>query len=1091
MFLRRRLRFSVALIAALALIAPYGVRADDAPIGVPSFAEPAISPDGSEIAFVSGGDIWSVPAGGGNANLLVAAEGYAARPLFSPDGKKLAFTSSRPGAPGIYVTSLNGGSLERLTHDDTAPALSAWSSDSRNVYFTTATRNIAYFGDVMRVSADGGTPMRVVGETYVNSANGAPSPDGSSIAYERNGFEQWWRHGRSHMDQSSLVVYHPGAKRYETITDGAAKDRWPMWSPDGTTIYYVSDRTGHDELYAQAQGRARKLTSIGADPVLFPSISRDGKTIAFEHDFGIWTCDTATGAIHRVSIALRGLPDIPLLQHMTLPGRFSELALSPDAKKLALVARGRVFAASATEGGDAQAAPLVAHAAQAAPQWSRDSRRIAFTIDRGTETALATYDFPDGTVQTITPAGHFDDYAHWSPDGKSIAFVRDGRELRLLDAATHSERVLATAAMDRRPFGSLDDIAFSPAGDWIAFVSDLHAAGFASVSVVPVAPGGQPRTIADLPDGNAGSIVWSPDGSRLYFVTSQRTEQQVVAQIDLVPRAPHFREDTFRQLFDQPRTPGNPVTRPELPSTPAASPGPSASPSPAATPSASPAPKATPAPHTTIDFNGIHDRLALLPSGVNVSAVRITSDGKTLVLVADAAAQQNLYTLNVDETADAPPVARQLTSDAGHKSDLAISADGKTAFFLDGGRPTTVAIAPGSAARPIAVSAALDVDFNGEKDLVFRQAWSLLDRWYADPNFHGADWQAVFRTFEPHVLGARTPVELRRVLSLMLGEMNSSHMGISAPPTGVPRFVTGNLGVQYDAAAYERSGRVRIAQIDPLGPVALAGHIAVGDDILAVNGRTIDPHTNIDDALADTIGKRTVLRIAPGGNTGAAHDTTVLPISLTDADSLRYEGWVESRRAYVDKISGGRLGYVHLLDMGEESLRKFYRDLDVRNRSKDGVIIDVRNNEGGFVDPYALDVLTRRNYVTFKSRFGTDPSERSALGQRAYDKPTVLVTNEHSLSDAENFTEGYRVLHAGTVVGTPTAGWIIFTSAAPLADGSGVRLPSTRVIGPDGVDLELHPRPVDVYADIPPGAADRGDDPQLDAAVRELLRRAH
>ncbi len=216
----------------------------------------------------------------------------------------------------------------------------------------------------------------------------------------------------------------------------------------------------------------------------------------------------------------------------------------------------------------------------------------------------------------------------------------------------------------------------------------------------------------------------------------------------------------------------------------------------------------------------------------------------------------------------------------------------------------------------------------------------------------------------------------------------------------------------------------------------------------------------------------------------------VLPIDRPSEKNLLYRSWVASRRAYVERVSGGRLGYVHLYDMGPESLTQFYQDLDVQNRGRAGVVIDIRNNNGGFVDPYALDVITRREYLRFASRFGFDAPERTALGQRALDRPTVLVTNEHTLSDGENMAEGYRRLGAGKIVGVPTAGWIIFTSETTLADGSTLRLPSTRVLTQDGVDMELHPRPVDVRVENPPGAAERGDDPQLDAAVRVLLGRA-
>jgi C-terminal processing protease CtpA/Prc len=306
----------------------------------------------------------------------------------------------------------------------------------------------------------------------------------------------------------------------------------------------------------------------------------------------------------------------------------------------------------------------------------------------------------------------------------------------------------------------------------------------------------------------------------------------------------------------------------------------------------------------------------------------------------------------------------------------------------------------------------------------------------------------------------------------------------------VPPLTLGRLAVDWDAAAYQRTGRLRIAHVVALGPAAVAGHLAAGDELLAVGGTPVERTTDVDELLANRIGKRTELRVAPRGDGAAARTVVVLPVDRDAETRLRYLEWVAQRRAYVEKISGGRLGYVHIFDMGEESLEKFYADLDVQNRAKAGVVVDVRNNTGGFVDPYAIDVLTRREFLTFKTRFGYDAPERTQLGERALNRPSILVTNEHSLSDAENFTEAYRQLHAGLVVGEPTAGWIIFTSNVGLADGGTVRLPATRVFAHDGVDMELHPRPVDVRVANPPGAAERGDDPQLDAAVRELLRRA-
>ncbi len=210
------------------------------------------------------------------------------------------------------------------------------------------------------------------------------------------------------------------------------------------------------------------------------------------------------------------------------------------------------------------------------------------------------------------------------------------------------------------------------------------------------------------------------------------------------------------------------------------------------------------------------------------------------------------------------------------------------------------------------------------------------------------------------------------------------------------------------------------------------------------------------------------------------------PVSVQVAAGLLYRQWVGERRAYVEKISGGKLGYVHIADMSDQSLTQLYIDLDAQNQNREGVVIDVRNNNGGYINGYALDVFTRRNYLTMTPRGLFPVPSRSALGQRALGLPTVLVTNESSLSDAEDFTEGYRTLGLGKVVGQPTAGWIIYTSGQQLIDGSVVRVPRTRVQDNRGQTMEGHPRPVDLAVERPLGETETGRDAQLEAAVKLL-----
>jgi C-terminal processing protease CtpA/Prc len=214
----------------------------------------------------------------------------------------------------------------------------------------------------------------------------------------------------------------------------------------------------------------------------------------------------------------------------------------------------------------------------------------------------------------------------------------------------------------------------------------------------------------------------------------------------------------------------------------------------------------------------------------------------------------------------------------------------------------------------------------------------------------------------------------------------------------------------------------------------------------------------------------------------------VKPIDQQTEKGLRYRQWVEQKREYVAKASGGRLGYVHMYDMSSGALSQLNVDLDADNHARDGVVIDVRNNNGGFVNVYAIDVLSRRSYLNMTFRDQPAAPARSVLGQRALEKPTVLVINRHSLSDAEDFAEGYRSLGLGKIVGEPTAGWIIYTGDVPLIDGTFLRMPHIRVTDSKGQDMEMNPRPVDVFVQRPVGEGVAGRDSQLDTAVQTLLQ---
>jgi C-terminal processing protease CtpA/Prc len=486
---------------------------------------------------------------------------------------------------------------------------------------------------------------------------------------------------------------------------------------------------------------------------------------------------------------------------------------------------------------------------------------------------------------------------------------------------------------------------------------------------------------------------------------------------------------------------------------------------------------------TEIVFDGIRLRSANLPVGVDVNSQSISPDGKYVLLTASAAGQQNLYVYPLDELSRDERVARQITSTSGNKNSVQWSPDSKEVWYIENGRVSSVNV-ESRATRSLNLAAEMDVDFAKEKIAVFNQGWRFLRDNFFDEKMRGVDWNAAREKYGAHVAGASTHDEMRRTMQLMIGELNASHTGANSPPVTQP--YTGRLGLYFDRGEYERNGRLKVSEIVALGPASVSPRIKIGDFLTRVDGKTIDAHTNLDELLAYKINRQTNVTFS---NSGGSYDVSLLPVNQATDKRLIYRAWVEDRRAYVSKVSGGKLGYVHMLDMSAGSLTQLAADLDAENSSKDGVVIDVRNNNGGFVNAYALDIFSRRPYLTMQPRGLPAVPARTQLGQRSLELPTVLVTNQMSLSDAEDFTEGYRALGLGKVVGEPTAGWIIYTSDVALLDGTILRLPFIRITDSQGKDMEMHPRPVDVEVVRPVGESYTGRDSQLDAAVQVLLRK--
>jgi Tol biopolymer transport system component/C-terminal processing protease CtpA/Prc len=1064
----RSLRTLVAP-ATLALVTLFGTSSLAAQ-GAPSFYEPGISPDGSEIAFVSGGDIWTVSATGGAARLLVAHSAHESRPLYSPDGRYLAFNSNRNGGDDVFVMDLGTGDLRRLTNDSGSEELNGWSRDGEWIYFSSSAEDVAGTHDVFRVRASGGTPMVVAGDTYEGEYFSAPGPDGM-LAISTRGDQargQWWRNGHSHMDESEIWIVEEATAEgelptYRQVAIGA-KNMWPMWRVRNDTrlLLFMSDRSGTENLWAVpvAEGMedpssATQMTRFDDGRLLFPSISADGSTIAFERDFGIWSVNVDEPAPRRLDITLMGSIEGPTPESGEEDSGWGSIAVSPDGEKWAFEAGGDIWAASTSD--DVPATRVTdTPAEEGGIVWTPDSNGIVYASWRTGTEKLYHYDFTANSERQLTTGDARDGAGDFAPDGRWLAYSRqlhDERELRVIEWETGEDRMLV---QDVSGGGT-----WSPDSRWIAYGAETDE--FTNVKVVPV-EGGEARQVSFIASSNFGSVQWSADGSFIVYRTGQRTEPGEMIKVDLVPAPPTFDEDTFRELFNEPDPEQEPADEPEEEEDQApAEPG-----EPVDAPDA-----------VEIEWDGIRRRGGVVPTNFSVGSILLHPDGESGVVTGGGGMRRVTFGANGDiefETVDV----------SGNP--IAFSANGRQLYTSSGGELRIVTW-PGGNARTVSTSVEVADDFERTKVAAFEQGWGEMRDGFYDPEFHGADWDGVRDEFRPQMAGARTRAEFGRLMNMMLGELNASHLGHSGrtgAPQGGDGHSTARLGLRFDRVAYENEGRFVVSEVVALGPADVAGDIAVGDEIVYIDETSLDGATDVNLVLRDRQGEQVVLGVSTNG--AAPRDVEVLATSSGAEGQLRYRNWVESRRAYVAEISDGRIGYVHIPSMSEGSLTQFIRDLDQENHARDGVVIDVRDNNGGFVNVYAIDVLARRNYFTMESR-GSDvraPS-RVRLGQRALLAPTVLVTNQNTLSDGEDFTEGYRELGLGSVVGEPTAGWIIFTGSRGLVDGTTVRMPGTFIRDNRGQNMELNPRPVDVEVERPAGESYLGIDSQLDAAVRTLL----
>jgi tricorn protease len=1029
-----------ALVAALVAARPAPAQAQE-PIRF--VRTPDVSPDGRLVAFSYLGDIWVVESIGGVARPVTLHEAHDIYPVFSPDGRQLAFASNRYGSYDVFTVPVAGGRPKRLTSDSATDIPVGWSPDGKEVLMVSG-RAVAYPSTtaLYTVPAAGGA-VRSLG--IADAKDGSFSPQGDRVAYVR-GQGTWYRKGYRGSSNDDLWLANRDGTGHRRLTDFTGQDTSPMWAPDGHTLYYVSEQLGAANVFrldltAGDKAKPTQITFHTDDAVRRARISGNGEWIVYECGADLYVVSTLGGSPRKLAIEVHADEKTNSQRVVTLTRDATEFAPAPDEKHVVLVAHGELFLTALPDGGKATRLtndPAYDHGIA----WAPDGKKIVFASDRtGHEDLyLLEADDPDTTdltkatkfkVKPLTQTPEAESDASFSPDGKRIAYLRTGQLWTMSTDGSNAKPLVA----DVQVF----DYHWSPDSKWLVYARTDGS--YASELYIVPSAGGQPRNVTRYATYN-GDVTWSKNGKKIAFISQRR---------------------------------GNPAVHILALQKPSSATPPSG-------PFAGPLAGLFAGPD--IDWDDIHLRVTR-PTPVPADDCAIAPDGSRVAFRSNG----DLWTAS----ADGRQVQRVTTGGQQPRQIRWSQRHTGQVYYLDGTGTVRIAnlgtsgLVPPDPAR-VPFSAKLTFRRDEEFREMFAQSWRLLAENFYDPAFHGADWKAVRAKYAGLVKHVALKEDLYALISLMLGELNASHLGIfgAAAP---PEEITADLGLLFDES-YRGPG-LKVTEVLRRGPADKRGlNLKPGDLILSIDRQPVTGDRELSELLNGKVGETVPVEVAAAGadlkDPKARRKVELQAVGRDVVENLIYERWVNKNAERVAALSGGKYGYIHIPNMSDDGLERFVRSLYSDNFDKDGLVIDVRNNGGGFTHDQVLNYLAGREHALFKQRNGGE-----GMVVREYDrkwtKPLVVLINHRTYSDAEVFPNALRTLNLGKLVGQPTGGQVIFTYRVRLIDGSVFMLPRTGVYTTRGVNMEKEAVKPDVLVEPTPDQIAKGADPQLEKAV-DVLR---
>jgi tricorn protease len=1079
--LRTALPTALALTIAAFLATPGAQAAPKALMRFPTL-------HGQAVVFASGGNLWRVGLEGGVAQRLTTDAGMDLVPRFSPDGKEIAFTGDYDGNTDVYVIPAEGGPVRRLTfHSDVvkrAPTrwgpdnmVVGWTPDGKDILFLSRRTTFnSWFGQLFLVSRNGGLPRQF---PVPRGGTTSFSPDGAKIAYNRifRNFRTWkGYYGGLAQD---VWIYDLGTHALERVTDWKGTDTFPMWFHD--TLYFASDRGADKRLniwaYDLGTKAFRQITHFEDYDVDWPSLGDTG--IVFQCGGSLYALDLPSEKLHEIDVTVPSDGGRTRPRWVDATKQVHSYDIAPNGKRALFGARGDVFTVPA-EHGNTRDLTRTSGANEREPAWSPDGTWVAYVTDGGGQAQIALR-HADGTggeqILTDRKKGYI--YGPvWSPDSDKLAFSDSDHTAWVL---TIKDRKVTQ--VDRDPRAEIRHIAWSPDALWLAYAkagdNDLRR-----LYLYSLAAGKSTR----LSDGENDDFdpVFDPEGKYLFFVSS-RHERPTPSESEFdvaTIKTNGIYVATLRVDEPSPFAPrsdeGTPGKEGKTDEQKKAEPW-----------------KAGAIPAIRIDAEGLMGRVVPLP--IEAGDIRGLGPARKRLFYVTLPVQ------GLEEPLPGEKAALHAFDMTERKDSVLVSPLDGYALSADGG---SVLVKNKDAYRISSTEKGGDKEEKGhDLDLsrmriridppaewteIFHEAWRLERDLFFNPDMNGVDWPGVEARYERLLPELTCREDLNYLIGEMLGELHNSHTYVGGGDEPANEAVpTGLLGVDFglDAA----SGRYLFQKIYPgdnsreefRSPLTEPGvSVKEGSFLLAVDGEELKAPANPYAPFVNTLGRTVTLTVASDPAGTDRRDVVVRPIENELA--LREKAWIDHNRSAVDAASGGKIGYLYLSDMDEKGMEQFIRQFYVQIR-KEGLVVDVRWNGGGFIDQMLLERLRRVLVGMETNREGV---AFPIPGQVLHGYMACLI-NHYSASDGDIFPYYFRKYGLGPLIGTRTWGGVRgIRGYWPLADGGYVTIPEASIYGlASQWVIENHGVDPDVEVDDLPGDVMAGKDAQLETAIQTLMEK--